>query len=200
MTLFCVVGSKQASTQQDIASRYVVAVENGDWDAVAEMLHPLVVTDLKNYIIESFDRLPDSSYATPGMERRINSKLDALDAFSASRVDDLRQLDDIELLKTFFKKFGNRQGSISQLLSKMSEMVTSEIVGSIQESPDVTHVLRRVKLVESPENEMVALRPQWRNGLRMDVITLRKDGNEWKIWMDSGIPLASSVQSMMIYR
>ena len=71
------------------------------------------------------------------------------------------------------------------------------ILGHVAEGDSLVHVVRRARFVGSRPEFPVSRRREFDQGSRMDVITLMRDGEEWRVIEESGFKLLLMIRTFL---
>lgn len=180
---------------EEVALEYYQAIASGQWDEVVSFLHADAEADLKKATMVAVTALPDSVQAMPGLRFSRNTKTTVLEKMGVTSTAELELLPAEEVVSRLFSMQGLREGAVTSFLTRMEQDTSTEIIGAVMEGPQVAHVVRRVRLTDPSllQNQPAG----WTNGVRRDVLTLKLENGQWKVWLDSLI-LDISVQSMLM--
>jgi hypothetical protein len=179
------------STTEEVAVRYYQSISDGRWSDVASLLHDDAKSKLKEAVLHAVESLPDSAHTIPGGRISQNSKSSALVLLEVTSIEELELLPAESVVDRLFSIPGRRKGAVSQFLTSIESQVSSEIIGTLLEGSDLAHVVRRVRIQDESENVT------WDNGVRRDVLTLKLENGQWKVWLDSAVPLTFTVRAMI---
>jgi len=156
---FAIGGCNQTEQNFDaqiaIAESGNQAMTSSDWDAYGKLMHPDALAEFKSHLMPIIENLP-----------KINNS-DTINLFGHMYVvDSLKAKDDTK----FFTEFLGIIFSLSPDLATTFSTMKNESVGAILEGDNTIHALFRTDMKISG-----------REVTEMNVVTLLKDGTEWKL-------------------
>jgi hypothetical protein len=169
MLLACTALTAQAqATPEAVAQAYIEASRNNDWQKAFSYLHPDALIEFK----KTFEPMFAGERSAKGAEFLFGVK-------SRAEFD---QLTGGQLMEKLVSKIGSSLPGFLQLLGKM-EM---QIIGPVQETPDVVHLVCRLKmpLDALPIKDTATLRSSIRYS-KMEVISLQRYENTWRVLLSA---------------
>lgn len=151
----------QADTPEAAAAAYGRAMASGDLAATAELMHPDALEEFKTFVVEFVGFAAESG--EPEAKRELTRLFGFADAEAA------RAAPAEEVYRRFFG------GPVGQGLAEVVGSVRVVPIGHVPEGGDA-HVVARMEM----EMEGVRL-------TRMNVISLRPDGDRWKVLLTADI-------------
>ncbi len=140
----------QSTDPEHVAQQYTEALRAGDWTHMAELMHPDALRELRILFDPLFD-LPAANDALPEL-------------LGVRTLDEARALSDTGLFAGFMQFIVNQDPNVADAL----ESADVDVLGHVREADDA-HVVFRMTM-EVQDIQMV----------QMDVITLRKSGDQWR--------------------
>lgn len=195
LVLWCVFCSSQARAQEtpeETASAYYGAIGDGDWSRVAALTHPRELDRLRAIIVAVVEELRDTT-ELGRFNSFANTRADALAKLS---VGDLAQLNRLPPA-TVYERFLAGDEFLESILSSIENDAESDFLGHLSEGDSLAHVVRRARFTGlRPERPVIKVL-EWDEASRMDVLTLRRDGDVWRVVTDTGYPMYLAIRSML---
>lgn len=159
ITAFAIGGCNQTGQNFDVQIAIAVsgndAMTLSDWEAYGKLMHPDALAEFKNKLMPTIENLP-----------KINNS-DTINLFGSMYVvDSLKAKDDTK----FFTEFLGIIFGLSPDLAITFSTMKNESVGAIFEGDNIVHALFRTDM-----------KIAGREVIEMNVVTLLKDGSEWKL-------------------
>ena len=154
------------------ASAYDAAARSGDWHRVASLTHPRVLARVKALMVRFAEGTaePGDAQLPPLPSERVLAQL---------RVQSVAELAALEPSTLFERVF---TGAVPERARMAFEQTTGyaayEAVGSVREGDDLAHVVRRMRLTNTPKQGPAS-------GLvdvdRMEVLTVHRTEGQWLV-------------------
>lgn len=140
-----------SGTPEEFAKRYIATINAGNFAATAALMHPVALTSVRHFLLALASRDPS------GMTLQ---KFAGVQDTAA-----LRALPDSEMYARFIKASFETQPELSSAL----RTATGQILGHVDEAPDLTHVVYRMtmQLSGTPLH-------------KIDVLSLRRWNGQWR--------------------
>jgi hypothetical protein len=87
--------------------------------------------------------------------------------------------------------------TVRSVLVGIENDTETDILGNVAEGDSLVHVVRRARFVGSRPELPVMRRVEFDQGSRMDVITLMRDGEEWRVVEESGFNLLLMINTLL---
>lgn len=140
-----------ADTPEQVVTRYIAATRALKWDEIADMMHPVALTEFKTMM------RPIVEIDSTGEATQLLFQVDGLAAYDALAPRDA---------------FARLMRTMTQQNPMIAEALTDAsgtVIGHVAEAPDLMHVLYRVGRTSG------ALK-----GTKIEVVTLKRDGSNWR--------------------
>jgi hypothetical protein len=147
-----------ASTPEKCAADYFSALTSKGMESTAELMHPEALAAFKKML------LPLVSEVVKEPESPESKAI--FGGFMQGKAPE--ELSPKEFYSTFARGLGGAGTGISRVLQNSHV----EVLGHIDEAPDWTHVVYRMRSALEGANIS-----------KVSVITLRRDGDGWKVWL-----------------
>ncbi len=141
----------QQETPEDVAQRYVSAMQAADWDTMAGLMDQSALKSMRDLLSPLFD-LPEAAE----LRQRF---------LGVETVDEAAALSDTAVFARFMQFVGSQEPSLQEAL-KTSRM---RVIGHIPEGGDTVHVVYRMTMTV----EGITM-------TRLDVFSLRQHGETWR--------------------
>ena len=141
----------RAQSVEAVASQYLDAMRTGDWTAMAQLMHPNALRDLRAF-------LEPALRAPSGEEFRAQF-------LGLTSADEALALSDTAVFARFVQFFTEQNPTVAQALATAE----IEVVGHVPEGADTVHVVYRMRMtvMGTPVS-------------RMDVFSLARSGGTWR--------------------
>jgi hypothetical protein len=126
---FCIFLYPQATTEnppEDVALEYLAAVDSGDWDHIASLMHPEAKASIRGFM----EIIPDAEESQKAFKM----------IWSVNNKEQAEALSDEEIFARFMRFADQAKG-----LSESMDDTETEILGKIFEGEDTCHVLCRIE-------------------------------------------------------
>lgn len=179
-----------------IAEQYWSALGQGDWTQLANLTHSESMADVKDEIIAAVAGLPRRE-DMPSYLTSFNSLEDVLDGMEIQDPAELEAMSPKEVYRRFLLQEDDLTDVVTSIMTGIENESETRIVGTIAESDSLVHVLRRAIFVGDEPKAHATKVSEWREGSKMDVLSLRLDSGEWKVWQNTGFLMKMSIRTML---
>ena len=161
------VPEKESAAIEKVVAASGQATRKGDWDAIAALIHPDSLQDFKALFVHVLQA---------AAKKGGDEQADLLTLFDGAK--DLKTVLAWEP-KEFFARFAKGYASRAPLKETFAS-TTSTVLGMVPEGSDQVHVVARAtRTIEKAEIS------------RVDVVTLKRSGREWKMLLPSELRLVA---------
>lgn len=144
-------GQQSPETPQQVARRYVNALQAGDWRGMASLMHPVALRQLRTMFQPVIER-PEAA--------QLRQQL-----LGVQSVAEAKALSDVALFASIMRTMSGREPGQGDALKN----ATVRMIGAVPEGRDTVHVVYRVGL------PMPGITLS-----QMEVMTLGRMGNRWR--------------------
>ena len=167
LAFFALALTVRAATPEEVAKGYMEAVKSGDMEHVATFMHPAAMEKFKGILVQVAEVV---TVADADADPKKNTAIRVLfgDVKPAAAKD-------VPAKDLFVSFLGNLAKAIP-LLRQMLADSTYAFIGHVDEGGNQTHVIYRATLTTGGTAVT-----------KMEVLTLKRDGEEWKVMLTGDI-------------
>ena len=200
LTLLCSTATRAQESPEATAAAYYAAIETGDWARMAALTHPDELARFRALVIGVVKELPtvptvpteEYRYGTLGTTQQ-----EAFDYLRVVSLVHLEQLAPADVFERFLTNTSDVMSGVRSAFTGVENESESDILGSIAEGDSLAHVVRRARFTgERPESHLSQVR-EWEEGSRMDVLTVKRDGDAWRVLTDTGYAMYLSIRTLL---
>ena len=180
--------AQDANPPEHVAAAYYAAVEAGDWGRVVALTHPDELSDVKALVVGAIGDLPATA-DSGGSGFFGTTQAGALQSMGLESASDLERLPPDDVYRRFLTGTSVAAKTIRALLTGVGE--DSEVLGHLTEGRALAHVVRRVRFTGEEFDEWGG------EESRMDVLTVKRDGDGWRVVADTGFSMAVHLRAAL---
>jgi hypothetical protein len=179
----------QRESPEAVAGAYYSAVRSATWAEVARLTHSRTQEKVRSAVLS----------APPADSSRGSWPLVSQDQVIAGlgvrNLAEARELGSRVLLERLLSR--GLPNSVRSVLVGTENESDTAILGHVAEGDSLVHVVRRARFVGSRPELPVMRGVEFDQGSRMDVITLMRDGEEWRVVEESGFKLLLMIRTLL---
>ncbi|HEV7868440.1 MAG TPA: hypothetical protein VGO90_12215 [Chthoniobacteraceae bacterium] len=156
------VCSSAADTPEAIVQRQMATMRAGDWKGFTALMHDSALQEFRTSFTSLLEAVPEGEARTGILQGLFGGKAQS----------EVVALEPAAFFATFMESLSNVNPMMKQGLSGAE----GEVLGHVDEGPDKTHVVMRLKLTMGDINVT-----------KMDVTSLKRDGDSWKTLLSGDI-------------
>ena len=161
------LAAAHAATPEEIAKGYMEAVKSGDMEQVGAFMHPAALEKFKGILVQVAAVVTS---ADAGADPKKNTAIKVL--FGDEKPEAAK---DVPAKALFVRFMGNLTAAIP-LMRQMLANSTYDFIGHVDEGANQAHVVYRATLATGGATVT-----------KMEVLTLKRDGDEWKVMLTGDI-------------
>jgi hypothetical protein len=179
----------QLNSPEAVAEAYYDAVRSSNWAEVARLTHADTQEQIQNAVLAA-PPADSAGSAWPSLSRE-----QILTALGVPTLAEMQELGPQALLERLFSR--GIPGSVRSVLVGVENDTDSEILGHVAEGDSLAHVLRRARFAGQLPELSAGRAAEFELGDRIDVLTLRLDGGEWRVVEDSPFRLLMMIRMLL---